>query len=89
MQGAWAPPYHSSTPASAPYLWISEVMAERLRTSPSSHMRAETRWVSSDSGWMEQYSVLMAPQPPSALTERCAAWKPGLSEPAPMQWGTW
>jgi len=28
--------------------------------SSSSQRRAETRWVSSDSGWMEQYSVQTA-----------------------------
>jgi len=41
-----------------------------------------------DSTLIAQYSVLTAAQPPSALRDRCAAWKPGLSEPAPMQCGT-
>ena len=40
----------------------------RLRTSPASQMRALTRWVSSLSGAMEQYSVDTAAQPPSAFT---------------------
>jgi len=32
-------------------------------------------------GEWEQYSVLIPAQPPSAFSERCAAWNPGLSEP--------
>ena len=70
MQGACGPPYHSSMPASPPNLWTRSHIAPRLRTSPSSQIRAETRLVSSDSGWIEQYSVQTAPQPPSILTAR-------------------
>src|SRR5258708_4313812 len=40
-------------------------MARKLRTSPSSQILADRRCVSSDSGWMEQYSVLIPAQPPS------------------------
>ena len=70
MQGAWGPPYQSSMPASPPKWCTRSHIAPRLRTSPSSQMRAETRLVSSDSGWMEQYSVQTAPQPPSIFTAR-------------------
>ena len=45
-------------------------MTARLRTSPSSQIRADTRLVSSDSGWIEQYSVQTAAQPPSAFMPR-------------------
>ena len=48
----------------------------QVATSPSSHRRADRRCVSSDSGWIEQYSVFIAAQPPSAFIDRCAAWKP-------------
>ena len=70
MHGACGPPYHSSIPASAPYSCRRSHIAARLRTSPSSQIRADTREVSSDSGWIEQYSVQHAPQPPSAFMPR-------------------
>ncbi len=70
MHGACGPPYHSSIPASAPNWCRRSHIAARLRTSPSSQIRAETREVSSDSGWIEQYSVQHAAQPPSAFMPR-------------------
>src|SRR5438067_4403874 len=57
MHGACGPPYQSSHAARAPCSWSMSHMIERLRMSPSSQMRAETRCVSSDSGEIEQYSV--------------------------------
>ncbi|MOA36220.1 hypothetical protein D3C78_1577300 [compost metagenome] len=39
--GECMPPYHSCTPARLPCRWTSSHMARRLRTSPSSHRRAE------------------------------------------------
>jgi hypothetical protein len=44
-----------------------------LRVSPSSHRLAKGAGMSSDVGWMEQYSVFTTPQPPSALMPRIAA----------------
>ena len=41
--------------------------AARLRTSPSSQSARRHAAVSSVSGWIEQYSVHTAPQPPSAF----------------------
>ena len=60
MQGACGPPYQSSAAASAPCSWSMSHMSPRFLMSSSSQRRAETRWVSSDSGWMEQYSVQTA-----------------------------
>ena len=60
MQGACGPPYQSSAAASAPCSWSMSHMNPRFLMSSSSHRRAETRWVSSDSGWIEQYSVQTA-----------------------------
>ena len=65
-----APVCESSMPASAPCRCASSQVAASTRTSPSSHMRAETYGVSSDSALIVQYSVLTAAQPPSALTAR-------------------
>ena len=44
--------------------------------------------MSSDSGWIEQYSVQTAPQPPSAFRPRKAAWVWGFSVPKPAQCAT-
>ena len=87
MQGACGPPLPKTTAASAPKEWTASHIRARLRTSQSSQRRAETRWLSSDSGWIEQYSVEIAPQPPSAFMPRWPAWKPGFSEPAPEHCG--
>ena len=65
-----APVCESSMPASAPWRCASSHVAASTCTSPSSHMRAETYGVSSDSALIVQYSVLTAAQPPSALTAR-------------------
>ena len=65
-----APVCESSIPASAPCRCASSQVAASTRTSPSSHMRAETYGVSSESMLIAQYSVLTAAQPPSALTPR-------------------
>src|SRR5207253_3703275 len=89
MQGACGPPYQSSQAASAPCSWSMSHMIERLRMSPSSQIRAETRCVSSDSGEIEQYSVQQAAYPPSAFIARKYAWLKGRSEPKPLQWGIW
>ena len=84
-----APVCESSMPASAPCLCASSAVAASTCTSRSSHIRAETYGVSSDSALIAQYSVLTAAQPPSALTARCRACDQGLSEPKPVQCGTW
>ena len=60
MQGACGPPYQSSAAASAPCSWSMSHMSPRFLMSSSSQRRAETRCVSSDSGWIEQYSVQTA-----------------------------
>ena len=60
MQGACGPPYQSSAAASAPCSWSMSHMKPRFLMSSSSQSRADTRCVSSDSGWIEQYSVQTA-----------------------------
>ncbi len=60
-------------------------MTERFLMSSSSQRRADTRWVSSDSGEIEQYSVQHAPYPPSAFIARKYAWLKGFSDPNPLQ----
>ena len=86
---AFRPPCQISTAASASCSWSMSHIRPRLRTSPSSQSRALTRWMSSLSGPIEQYSVQTAPQPPSAFIARKCDWKPGRSEPAPLQCATW
>ena len=61
MQGACGPAYHSSQAARESYSWSMSHMTERFLMSSSSQRRAETRWVSSDSGEIEQYSVQTPP----------------------------
>ena len=73
-----APVCESSMPASAPCLCASSQVAASTRTSRSSHMRADTYGVSSDSWLIAQYSVLTAAQPPSALTRAVTRLRPGL-----------
>src|SRR6266404_7845764 len=80
MHGACGPPYQSSHAARASCSWSMSHMIERLRMSPSSQIRADTRWVSSDSGEIEQYSVQHAAYPPSAFIARKYAWLRGRSE---------
>ena len=65
------------------------VISCSARMSSSSHSRADTYGVSSDSGLIEQYSVFTAAQPPSAFMPRNAACVHGFSTPKPVQWGTW
>ena len=67
------PPCQSSTPASAPCACTASAITAMLRASPSSHRLAKGAGMSSDVGWMEQYSVFTTPQPPSALMPRIAA----------------
>src|ERR1035441_7711407 len=76
-------------PARLLCLCASSHRCARLRTSPSSQMRAAVYGYSSASGWMEQYSVKTTPQPPSALVPRKAALAPGRSEPGPAQCAVW
>ena len=80
---AFAPPCHSSTPASAPCACTASVISRSAATSPSSHSRAETYGSSSEVGEIEQYSVQTAPQPPSAFMPRCAACVCGFVTPKP------
>src|SRR5713226_3997488 len=87
--GACGPPYQSSAAARALYSWSMSHITARFLMSSSSQRRAETRWVSSDSGEIEQYSVQTAPYPPSALVERKKAWLKGFSDPNPLQCGIW
>ena len=86
---ALGPPCQISTAASEPCSWSMSHIRLRFRTSPSSQSLALTRCVSSLSGAIEQYSVHTVPQPPSAFIARKWAWKPGRSEPAPLQCATW
>ncbi len=60
-------------------------MSDRFLMSPSSQIRADMRWVSSDSGEIEQYSVETPAKPPSAFSARKYAWLNGFSEPNPLQ----
>ena len=84
-----APVCDSSIPASAPCSCAASVVRRSASASPSSHIRADTYGVSSDSREMVAYSVQTAAQPPSALTARCAACDNGFSTPNPVQCGTW
>jgi hypothetical protein len=88
-RGQWTPEWWSSQPASAPCSCARSHMSARLRRSPSSQRRAETKGISSESGLTAQYSVQTAAQPPSAFMARWAACDHGFSVPKPVQWGTW
>src|SRR5215469_12818092 len=82
------PGWQSSTPARASWAWIASHIWARLRMSPSSHSLDATHGITSPPGLIVQTSVNTAPQPPSAFIPRNAAWKPGRSDPAPLQCGT-
>ena len=84
-----APVCESSIPASAPSSCACSAVTASIRRSWSSHIRAATYGVSSDSALMVQYSVQTAAQPPCALTARWRACDHGFSTPNPVQWGTW
>ena len=45
--------------------------------------------LSSELGWIEQYSVQTTPQPPSALMPRSAAEAWGFMQPRPVACGVW
>ncbi len=82
---ACTPVWPSSIPASDPSACASSHITESMRTSWSSHSRAATYGVSSDSALTAQYSVQTAAQPPSALTARCRDCDHGFSTPKPVQ----
>src|SRR4051812_19978934 len=81
--------YDSSHAASDPSSWITSQISAKLRTSSSSHSRAPSRGVSSDSGDTEQYSVEISAQPPCAFICRKYACEIGSSDPNPLHCGTW
>ena len=80
----WTPVCDSSIPASAPSSCARRrSSATACRRSWSSHIRADTYGVSSDSGLIVQYSVQTAAQPPSALTARWRGLRPRLLDAEP------
>ena len=87
--GHVAPPWYSSSPASAPWAWIASAVRPSARASRSSQTSADIAGRSSASGEIEAYSTHTPPQPPSAFTARNAACALGLAEPNPDACGTW